>query len=186
MNRFHRWYCGSSRWGRHLQQDVLPQLMDGVDLGTDVLEVGPGRGRSTEWLRTTYPAMTLLELDPALADALDERFRDEPLTVRRGSATAMPFEDGTFTGIVAATMLHHVPTPAEQDRVFAEASRVLRPGGVFCASDSLPTVLLRLAHLGDTYTPVPPDSLSARMSAAGFAHAEVDIADSFFTVTATR
>ena len=40
-------------------------------------------------------------------------------------------------------MLHHVPSPALQDRVFSEARRVLRPGGVFVATDSLDSADLR-------------------------------------------
>ncbi|GHF16232.1 hypothetical protein GCM10010359_17110 [Streptomyces morookaense] len=45
-----------------------------------------------------------------------------------GGGTHMPFADGRFDSVVCFTMLHHVPTPAAQDRLFAEAHRVLRPG----------------------------------------------------------
>jgi hypothetical protein len=39
---------------------------------------------------------------------------------------------------------------------WAEARRVLRPGSVFAGTDSAEGLLLRLAHLGDTYVPVDP------------------------------
>jgi hypothetical protein len=46
---------------------------------------------------------------------------------------------------------------------------VLRPGGVFAGSDSRGTGLyFRLIHLGDTMTLVDPDTLDARLEAAGF------------------
>ena len=52
-------------------------------------------------------------------------------------ATAMPFEDGRFSGAVTFTMFHHVPTVELQDRLFADIRRVLRPGGLLVANDSV-------------------------------------------------
>jgi SAM-dependent methyltransferase len=65
-------------------------------------------------------------------------------------------------------MLHHVPTRAEQDRVLAEAFRVLRPGGTFLGSDSLPSDGLHRFHEGDTYNPVEPAAFLTRLQVAGF------------------
>lgn len=42
-------------------------------------------------------------------------------------ATALPFADGTFAGVLIRDLLHHLPAPR---RATAEAVRVLRPGGV--------------------------------------------------------
>lgn len=42
-------------------------------------------------------------------------------------ATALPFADGTFAGVLIRDLLHHLPDPR---RATAEAVRVLRPGGV--------------------------------------------------------
>ena len=50
-------------------------------------------------------------------------------------------------------MRHHVPTRALQDKVLAAAFRVLRPGGTFLGSDSLPRDALHQFHEGDTYNP---------------------------------
>src|SRR4051812_42274162 len=113
MNAFHRWYCGSWHWRRHLTGAVLPQVLTGVDLGGTVLELGPGRGASTDWLRTRTSALTSLELDGDLAAALEQRFDD--VEIVHGSATAIPFPDGGYSGVVCTTMLHHVPTATEQD-----------------------------------------------------------------------
>ena len=71
-------------------------------------------------------------------------------------------------------MLHHVPTPALQDRLFAEACRVLRPGGVFAGSDGQPSLRFRLIHLGDTLVPVSAETLPARLTAAGFTDVRVE------------
>jgi len=47
-------------------------------------------------------------------------------------------------------MLHHVASPALQDRLFAEVYRVLRPGGAFAGIDSMRSVLMRIFHIRDT------------------------------------
>jgi hypothetical protein len=49
----------------------------------------------------------------------------------------------------------------------------LRPGGEFVAGDSLASAELKAHHEGDTYNPVDPASLVARLEAAGFT--EVDV-----------
>ena len=66
MNRYHRWYCGSARWRKALEKGVLPWALDGVDLGDDALEIGPGPGLTTDVLRTKIDKLTCLEIDPKL------------------------------------------------------------------------------------------------------------------------
>ena len=182
MNRFHRWYCGTGHWRRHLTGAILPLAVEGEDLGDQVLELGPGRGASTAWLRTTTPSLTSLELDPELAAALEARFDD--VDIVNGSATAAPFGDATFSGVVCTTMLHHVPTAADQDRLFGEARRVLTDGGAFCGSDSLSTPIFRLAHRGDVMNVVDPEGLPERLAAAGFTDIRVTRGSDFFTFRA--
>jgi len=182
MNRFHRWYCGTGHWRRHLTGGILPQALAGQDLGERVLELGPGRGASTAWLKERLPALTSLELDAALAADLAERFDD--VEVVHGSATDIPFEPQAFSAVVCTTMLHHVPTAELQDQLFAEARRVLADGGVFCGSDSLSTPIFRLAHRGDVMNVVDPEALPERLAAAGFTDIEVRRGSDFFTFRA--
>lgn len=179
MNRFHRWYCGTGHWRRNLTGAILPAALQGEDLGDRVLELGPGRGASTDWLRGHTGSLTSLELDPELAVALEQRFTDVEITT--GSATAIPFEPAWFSSVVCTTMLHHVPTVAEQDQVFAEVRRVLAAGGVFCGSDSLSTPIFRLAHRGDVMNVVDPEALPERLTAAGFTDIDVRRGSDFFT-----
>ncbi len=74
-------------------------------------------------------------------------------------------------------MLHHVPTPALQNAILAEALRVLRPGGVLIASDSLASDGLHHFHEGDTYNPVEPGSLVCRLQTLGFGGLTVMVDD---------
>lgn len=91
-----------------------------------------------------------------------------------GDATAMPFEDGRFSGVVSFTMLHHIPTTTLQDALFAEVHRVLRPGGLFVASDSVASRELADLHTDDIYNSVDPTGLQARLEGAGFVAVAVD------------
>jgi SAM-dependent methyltransferase len=86
----------------------------------------------------------------------------------------MPFADGSFTGVVAFTMLHHVSTIAAQDGLFSEARRVLRPGGVFAGFDGVDSLLFRLIHFGDGYAPVDPNTLGRRLQGAGFTELTIE------------
>ncbi|MBI3216582.1 MAG: class I SAM-dependent methyltransferase [Mycobacterium sp.] len=168
MNEAHQ-LCGSDEWRQMIRDVILPWAVGEVDLGPDVLEVGPGYGATTDVLHTRTQRLTAVEIDRELAAALRERFRDAP-TVRivDGDATALPYPDETFSGAASFTMLHHVPTVALQDRLFGEVARVLRTGGALVASDSLASEPLQQMHDGDTYNPVDPGSLEERLTAAGF------------------
>jgi ubiquinone/menaquinone biosynthesis C-methylase UbiE len=108
-----------------------------VELGDDVLEIGPGPGVTTDLLRGRTRRLAALEVDATAAAALQDRLAGSDVRVVQGDGSAMPFADGSFSGVVACTMLHHVPTAALQDRLLAEARRVLRPGGVFAGFDAV-------------------------------------------------
>ena len=135
---------------------------------------GPGYGATTDVLSESVPRLTSVEIDDELAAMLTDRFADVPtVEIVRGDATALSYDDDRFTGAACFTMLHHVPTVELQDRLFAEVARVLRPGAALVASDSLASEELEAHHDGDTYNPVDPSTLPARLSAAGFERIEV-------------
>ena len=51
MNENHAKLMPSPEWAAHIQDEVLPQATAGVELGADLLELGPGPGAATDWLR---------------------------------------------------------------------------------------------------------------------------------------
>lgn len=173
MNRYHRSYCSSPKWARALKDSVVPWVLRDYDLGPDVLEIGPGPGLVTELLQGRAAKLTAIEIDERLARALAARMEGTAVTVVHGDGTRMPFEDGRFSAAVSMTMLHHVPSPALQDQLLAEAFRVLRPGGIFVGSDSTVTLRFRLAHLFDTMVLVKPESMAARLERAGFGEVSI-------------
>jgi SAM-dependent methyltransferase len=176
MNQAHLDLLASDDWRGILRDRVFPYAFDGIaigDLGDDVLEIGPGPGLTTDLLTATLPSITSIELDPELADALAARIDGARVTVVEGDATDMPFDEGRFSGASSFTMFHHVPTAEGQDQVLAEVARVLRPGGLFVANDSVASDDLAGLHDGDVYNPIDPSTLPRRLAAAGFVDIEV-------------
>jgi len=186
MNTFHRWYCRSGTWRRTVRERLLPWVLSGVDLGADVLEIGPGPGLTTDVLAERVPHLTCVEKDPALAASLARRRGSDRIEVVEADATDLPFPAGRFSGAMSCTMLHHVPSPALQDRLLAEVARVLAPGAWLVGSDSLVSTLFRLAHWGDTMVLVDPDSFGGRLERAGFSDVRVVRVDRAFRFQARR
>ena len=180
MNRIHRWICRSEPWRRTVRDRLLPWVLRDAELGDDVLEIGPGPGLTTDVLRERVARLTSVEVDARLAAALEQRLRGTNVTVLHADATQLPFPDARFSGAIACTMLHHVPSPALQDRLLAEVRRVLRPGGVFAGSDSITSPLFRVLHVADTLVPVAPEAFAARLEAQGFRAAQVSVAGRSF------
>jgi SAM-dependent methyltransferase len=178
VNDAHLAFCGS--------EEIIPYALADRKLGDDVLEVGPGPGLVTDHLREAVAAVTAVELDDALASSLRERLAGTNVEVVHGDATSLPFEDARFTGAVSFTMLHHVPTPELQDRLFREVARVLAPGATFVASDSLPSPELAAFHVDDVYNPIDPTGLDGRLRAAGFSSVEVKSNEFGWAAAATR
>jgi SAM-dependent methyltransferase len=186
MNRFHRWYCRSAHWQHTVEDRLLPWVLGDAVLGDHLLEVGPGPGLTTAVLARTQPRTTAIEIDPTLAESLRARSDPGRVDVVTADATAMPFDDAQFSAAVCFTMLHHVPSAALQNRLFAEVHRVVVPGGVFTGSDSIPGPVFRAAHLFDTMVPVDPDTLPERLTHAGFTDVRVSRGSGQFRFRARR
>ena len=174
MNRIHNLICSSSWWARRVQDELVPWGLRGVDLGDDVLEVGPGFGATTRLLARREGKLTVVELEQGYVDRLRSELGGSA-DVIQGDATQLPFPDGKFSAVVCFTMLHHIPVREQQDRAFAEVARVLAPGGVFAGTDSVGTgVVFKLIHIGDTLRPIDPDELPGRLQTVGLSDAVVE------------
>jgi SAM-dependent methyltransferase len=186
MNRIHYWYCRSSTWKRKVDAELLPWALGGATPEEPGLEIGPGPGITTDYLRTRVRSLTVLERDPILAEKLRQRFRDTNVRVIEGDASAMPFESRAFRSVFCFTMLHHVPSVRLQNCVIAEALRVLAPGGVFVGTDSRMSLRMNLFHWFDTMVIVDPETFPARLRGAGFRTANMELSGSAFRFCAAR
>jgi SAM-dependent methyltransferase len=168
MNRYHLEVLSSPRWAEMLERDMLPWLESIVDLGDDVLEVGPGPGLTTDLLRQRTPRLTALEVDPSLAAQLAERLAGTNVEVVHGDAAQTGFADGRFSSVACFAALHHVESVARQDQIFEELLRVLRRGGALVGSDGYDNEGTRRAHEDDLFVPMDPEALPDRLGAIGF------------------
>jgi SAM-dependent methyltransferase len=174
MNQMHRKFLASPEWARMLETDLLPWVQSVGDLGDDVLEVGPGPGLTTDLLRRQASKLTVVEIDPELAASLAARLSGTNVDVVHGDATDSGLASGRFSAATCFSMLHHIPQPETQDRLFAEVYRLLRPEGIFVGTDSIDSEPIREFHVDDVFVPVDPGTLGSRLEAAGFTHINVE------------
>ena len=186
MNKTHLEFLASPDWARMLETDLLPWLDGVAGLGDDVLEVGPGPGLTTDLLRTRTARVTAVEVDDALAGALAQRLAGTNVEVILGDGTDTGLPAARFSAATSFSMLHHMPTPEQQDLLFAELYRVLRPGGAFVATDSRDLDAIRAGHVDDVFVPVDPATLRGRLEAVGFTAVSVDVGDYQIRFHATK
>jgi SAM-dependent methyltransferase len=185
MNEAHMHFCASDDWRQMVEELVMPAALGDLELGDDVIEIGPGPGFTTDVVRLRAERLTAVELDPDLADSLTRRLAGTNVEVILGDATDLDLPAGRFSDAVSFNMLHHIPTADAQDRVFAELARVLRSGGRLIAADAMPRDQLDAFHDGDIYNPIDPASLPARLAIAGFSDVAMGEYDLGWTCTAT-
>lgn len=96
-----------------------------------VLEVAAGTGVVTRALSTALPASVSLvatDLNQAMLDHAAAIGTKRRVVWRQADALQLPFEDGSFDAVVCQFGVMFFP---DKPKAFAEARRVLKPGGVF-------------------------------------------------------
>jgi ubiquinone/menaquinone biosynthesis C-methylase UbiE len=117
----------------------VAELLRDCDLrGRTVLDIGAALGAVDELLVREHGAghVTGIDLDPAMLAQMDERIRRAGLTNRvrslRVDPGPLPFADDSFDVVFSKDSIVQIPN---KPAFFAEVYRVLRPGGLFIASD---------------------------------------------------
>jgi len=102
-----------------------------IGLGSEVVDLCAGLGGPARYLAHRYGAnVTGIELTPARVAGAAELSRrvglDQLVRVLEGNVMELPLPDAGYDAVVSQEALLHVP---DIGRAFAEAHRVLRPGG---------------------------------------------------------
>ncbi|MFZ5779132.1 MAG: class I SAM-dependent methyltransferase [Pseudomonadota bacterium] len=154
------------------------ELANALDLSaaSRVLDIGSGLGGPARAVAETYGChVTGVDLTQAFCDAATTLSGwvgvGERVAFRQGDATALPFAAHTFD---AAMTIHVAMNIADRDSMYAEARRVLKPGGRFGIYDILQ------GEGGEVHFPVPwardpsishlvtPEAMTSLLTSAGF------------------
>jgi len=128
LNRINR----ATRFDRPFRVWIPQLLPPGACESLEILDVGAGDGELgrtlTTWAASRNWKWKFTDLDLSThACALNPNPRATP-----GSATALPFADGSFDVVIATTMTHHLPTDEAVIAHFREAARVSRRLVLLC------------------------------------------------------
>jgi len=92
-----------------------------------VLDIGCGNGRFYPLLEPRAVAYTGIDLSKELISLA--RIHHPTATFVEGNALELPFEDSAFHIAYSFAVIHHIPSKKLREKFFAEAYRVLKPGG---------------------------------------------------------
>lgn len=106
--------------------------------GEHVLDVGCGTGTLAIGAARAAPGVVVkgLDADPAILARARGKAEDAGVEIEfdEGTATALPYPDGSFDLVLSTLFFHHLPDDAKRQAAH-ELLRVLRPGARFVVGD---------------------------------------------------
>ncbi len=165
---------------------------------TRVLDIGSGLGGPARTLAEAYSChVTGLDLTQAFCDAAkvmsDWVNLGDRVAFQQGDATDLPFADNQFDAAMTIHVAMNIPA---KDKIYEQASRVVKPGGIFAVYDVLQ------GEGGDVLFPVPwarepsishlatPDEMKSLLAEASFkvldVHDSTDESQNWFEAMTAR
>lgn len=138
------WGCSDRQW----REQLLPLVERFLDCGT-ILEIGPGAGRWTQFLKDRCRRLLAVDLSPKCVDICRRRFADSPhvhLMVNDGM-TFSAVKSRCVDFIFSFDSLVHADPPVLRSYI-KEAARILKPNGAgfihhsnlgACPDDGMPS-----------------------------------------------
>jgi ubiquinone/menaquinone biosynthesis C-methylase UbiE len=121
---------GTTPNDKRFSETEMAFLLDKITPDDEVLDMGCGTGRFTIPIAGRAKRTTGLDICPNMI--AQARGKADPLSLdinfKEADMANMPFEDNSFDVVTSMVALMHISLE-ERQKVFCEASRVLRPGG---------------------------------------------------------
>jgi ubiquinone/menaquinone biosynthesis C-methylase UbiE len=141
LNLLERWYVNSP-FRSGLQKLVMQWFKGTMPLkpGSNVLEIGCGRGAGARMLLKNFKPnqLCLLDVDAGMIEKARQFLRSNgktQISFYVGNATQLPFEDGYFDAVFGFGFLHHVTAWRSG---LTEIARVLKSEGKYYIEEFYP------------------------------------------------
>jgi SAM-dependent methyltransferase len=160
-------------------REEVAAIVKGLDLaGVQLLDIGCGTGGPAQVLARDHGAkVTGIDVEPQLIERArrlaGEARLGEGVMFRLVEPGPLPFSDAGFDAVFSKDALLHIP---DKQALYREVLRVLKPGGVFAASDWLAgedaaddaALRLYIEMIGLEFTMATAEETAAAMRDAGF------------------
>jgi malonyl-CoA O-methyltransferase len=123
-----------------LEEPLVREVLGDVS-GLGVLDLGCGTGRHALWLAAAGATVTAVDFSPGMMEKARSKPGAEKVRfLAHDLHQRLPFADASFDRVVSGLVLEHL---GDLDGFFAEAHRVLRPGGRAVVSGMHPAMFLK-------------------------------------------
>ncbi|MFS0823047.1 class I SAM-dependent methyltransferase [Bacillus sp. 1P02SD] len=123
-------------WNSGSRSTIIPFFTQFLQNDTLILDAGCGDGYGSFLLAERGYRVIGTDISAEMIEKANKRSTSKGLSFVQGDLSALPFEDATFSGVMAINSIEWTEDPLQ---AINEIKRVTKPGGIFCAGLLGPT-----------------------------------------------
>ncbi|MEH7224374.1 class I SAM-dependent methyltransferase [Bacillus sp. JJ1566] len=123
-------------WNSGSRSTIIPFFSKFLKEDAIILDAGCGDGYGSFLLAERGYRVVGADISAEMIQKANKQSKSENLTFTQADLTALPFEDASFSGIMAINSIEWTEVPL---KAINEIKRVTKPGGIFCAGLLGPT-----------------------------------------------